>query len=703
MTPAHNGSSKVTVTHQAKLAYIYIRQSSLGQLTRHSASTELQYRLVERAASLGWPPDRIQIIDEDLGKSGATATLRVGFQRLLAEIGLARVGLVTSFDASRLARNNSDWYQLLELCSVFGTLIADSEQLYDPRLYHDRILLGLSGIMSEAELHHIKMRMHAGERHKAEQGALPLSLPVGLVRQRDGQVILNPDEEVQARLQLVFAKFTELGSAHAVMRYCQHQRFLLPTRPLSGPEPHEVCWHPATTSRVLAILHNPAYAGAYVYGRSTIDPTRRTAGHAYSGQVHRPLSEWLVCLQGRYPAYIPWEHYLANRARLQDNQNRYQHDRHGVPRKGQALLQGILRCWRCGARMRLRYSGSHGEYPVYECTYDQQCTGQPRCQEVRAIALDTEVERLFWQALAPDQVELALAAFTHAEQEAASVQRQWTLRRERAQYEADRARRQYQLSEPEHRLVARSLERHWEEKLRAAEAVEAEYQQWCTQAQLRFSEQDRHALVALGTDLPRVWTAPSTTNAERKQLVRLIIHEVLVDNKREPGKGWCRILWQTGATTDHSFARSTQSYRQHPAHDALRQRVLELNHAGQLDADIATTLNAEGWRPARGLAFSSNLIWLLRHQWRIPTVKINGKTHNPVQWPDGTYSVSGVAAQVGVIPGTVHHWVREGRLHGTQLRKGMPWQIHLTLADIEALQQYVKRVRRLKRSNREVI
>ena len=447
--PLPNGlPAKVTTSHQAKMAYVYIRQSSLSQVTRHPMSTDLQYRLVERVHALGWPPDRVQVIDDDLGYSGASADQRFGFQRLLAEISLARVGLVTSFDASRFAQNNSDWYHLLELCALFGTLIADSEQLYDPRLYHDRLLLGLSGIMSEAELHHIQMRMHAGEQYKAERGELRQALPVGLERQRDGQVLLHPDAESQARLQLVLEKFDELGSAHAVMRYLQRQGLPLPTRPLVGPAPHDVVWQPASTSRVLAILHNPAYAGAYVYGRRTSNPAHRPRGHPHSGQVWRPRGQWPVCLLEHYPASIPWEQYVQNQTRLQDNQNRYQQDRHGVPRKGQALLQGLTVCGRCGARMSLRYSGPQGEYPVYACTRDQQQYGQPRCQEVRAVQLDAAIAQLFLQALEPDNIQVALAACAEAEREATGLQRQWQLRRERAQYEVDRARRQYHLVEP---------------------------------------------------------------------------------------------------------------------------------------------------------------------------------------------------------------------------------------------------------------
>ncbi len=364
-----------TTDQRAKMAYVYIRQSSLMQVTRHAESTELQYSLVERAVKLGWPRERVEVIDEDLGKSGADAFARGGFQHLLAEISLARAGLVLSFDASRLARNNRDWYQLLDVCSIFGTLIADGERLYDPRLYHDRLLLGLTGMLSEAELHQLKQRMQAGARHKAERGELRQGLPVGLARGPAGEVILNPDEEVQARIRLVFEKFREIRSAGGVMRSLRAAHLPLPARPRVGPAPYEVVWQPARTSAILDILHNPAYAGAYVYGRKLFDPARRTPGHPSGGRILQPIDKWEICLHNRYPAYIAWDEFVANQAQLRANSLKYREEQPGVARKGQALLQGIVRCGRCGALFHLHYSGKQGEWPEYRCSADQSQFG----------------------------------------------------------------------------------------------------------------------------------------------------------------------------------------------------------------------------------------------------------------------------------------------------------------------------------------
>lgn len=689
---------RITTAHRAKLAYVYVRQSSPGQVRHHQESTELQYRLVERVVLLGWPRERVQVIDDDLGKSGASSDERFGFQRLIAEVGLNKAGLVISLDASRLARNNRDWHQLLELCSVFGVLIADGERLYDPGVYHDRLLLGLSGIMSEAELHQIRMRLHQGERQKAARGDLRLPLPAGLTHSREGGVILTPDEEVQERLRLVFAKFRELRSAKAVMRYLRRAGLVLPVRPIQGPAPHEIIWRPADSAKVIHILKNPAYAGAYVYGRRRQNPIRQQPGNRRIATVKVALEDWSVCLRDAHPAYIDWEEFMANQRQLADNLNRYEAGRPGAPRKGSALLQGIVSCGRCGRRMCLRYSGPQGNYPVYMCVADNNLDGRPRCQEVRALLVDAEVERLLLVALRPDQIALAIAALGEIEQESLVLERQWTLKRERVRFEADRARRQYDTVEPENRLVARSLERLWEEKLRRAEEVEREHDAWRREQAILITEADRADILALGENVPLVWHAGTTTSADRKQIVRLVISDVFVDQKRERGRVWIKIIWQTGATSEHWLQRRVQSYAQHADPDQLQSRIRELNALNKMDAEIAIILNAEGLCSARGPAFTGETIHLLRKRWHIPTVKINGSALNPRRWPDGTYSVQGAAEVLGITAQTIFDWLRKGWLSGHQLAKGMPWQIILSDEQVMALKS---RVRHTSESTRE--
>ncbi len=552
--------------------------------------------------------------------------------------------------------------------------------------------------MSEAELHHLKQRMHAGARHKAERGELQQGLPVGLARGLGGEVILNPDEEVQVRIRLVFEKFRELRSAGGVMRYLRAAGLPLPARPLRGPAAYEVVWQPARTSAILDILHNPAYAGAYVYGRKTLDPTRRTPAHPRGGRVQQPIDKGDVCLHNRYPAYISWEECVANQAHLHANSLNYREERPGVARKGQALLQGIVRCGRCGALLRLHYSGQRGEFPVYRCSTDQSQFGGTDCQQVRALALDAQVEQRFLEALRPDQLTLALAALAQLEQEEQAANKQWELRLERARYQAKRAERQYQAVEPENRLVARSLARQWEEQLRAVEAVEKESQAWRSTRLVSLTQADREAIVALGSDLPALWQASTTTNAERKQMLRLVIREVIVASKRVGGQVWVQMNWQTGAHDQFWYKRSGRSYAVFADAQALEHRVRDLTAAGLMDAQIAATLTAEGYQtPRLAHPITSKMIWHLREKWQIPTVKLNGNERNPAQWADGSYSVEGAAARLGVDPSTIYTWLKCGKLTGEQLAKGMSWKVFVTKEDVIRLHEWLRRARRSKK------
>jgi DNA invertase Pin-like site-specific DNA recombinase len=687
-------SERITTAHRAKLAYVYVRQSSAGQVRQHQESTELQYRLVDRAAGFGWPRERIAVIDDDLGKSGTSSTGRHGFQRLIAEIGLGKAGLVLSLDASRLARNNRDWHQLLELCSIFGVIIADGERLYDPGVYHDRLLLGLSGIMSEAELHQIRLRLHQGEQQKAARGALRLPLPAGLAYGDGGAIILNPDEEIQARVRLVFSLFQALLSAKAVMRELQRHGLRLPVRPLRGPAPHEVVWVDPDSARVLHILQNPAYAGAYVYGRHHQDPLRRHGGAPRGGIVRMPMEQWPVCLRDAHPGYISWEEFMANRKRLAGNVASHAAARPGAPRRGCALLQGIAVCGRCGRHMGLHYSGPNGDYPRYVCIADQAQNGSARCQEIRALPVDAEVERLLLDALAPDQIVLAVAALDQLGNETQLLEKQWALKRERARYEAERARRQYDAVEPENRLVARSLERAWEEKLRQIEATEQAHDVWRCDQGAPLRDTDRADLLALAQDLSRVWR--TAVPAERKRILRLVIRDVVLDQKREQGVVWLRISWQTGATSEHRLQRRVRAYADCATIGLLERRIRELNAAGKMDHEIAVILNTDRVMSARGVPFLHGTIHLLRKQWGIRTVKINGDDANPPRWPDGSYSIQGTAAALGITAQTVFDWLRKGRLQGRQLVKGQPWQISLSDDQITALRQQVRRTSRSK-------
>jgi hypothetical protein len=405
-------------------------------------------------------------------------------------------------------------------------------------------------------------------------------------------------------------------------------------------------------------------------------------------------SEWPVCLKAAHPGYIDWEQFVANQKRLAQNSNGYAAGHMGVPKKGSALLQGIAVCGRCGRRMSLRYTGPNADYPVYCCRSDRDMAAGPLCQEVRALPVDAVVEQRLLDALAPDQIVLAMAALEQIDVEASRLERQWALRRERARYDAERARRQYDAVEPENRLVARTLELVWEQKLRAAEAIEKEYEQWRLEEPLVLSDADRAALLALGEDLPAIWRAATTTAADRKRILRFIIREVALDQKRARGQVAIRILWQTGAVSEHAMRRRVRGYDDYDDLETLRRRVSDLNRSGKMDKEIAATLNREGFVGARGCLFQGENVWLLRKRWGLPTVKINGTEANPARWSDETYSIQGAAAALDVTPQTIFKYLKRGLLFGRQLTKGQPWQIELPDHKILHLRDRLQRIRR---------
>jgi DNA invertase Pin-like site-specific DNA recombinase len=689
-------SSKITDGQRAKLAYVYVRQSTVWQVDHNTESKTRQYELKDRAAALGWPIANIKIIDQDLGKSGARSDERYGFQQLLAEISLGQVGIVLSLEAARLARNCSDWYRMLELCSIFGTLIADYELVYDPQLYHDRLLLGLAGMMSEAELHHIRMRMVEGQRHKAERGELWLPMPVGLERLANGEVILNPDEEIQARLRLVFDKFMELGSSFAVVRYLREHDLPIPTRPRRGPEPYNIVWLPAKRAAVLNILKRPAYAGAYVYGRTKTDLTQRIPGKNSSGIIQVPVDQWGVCIQDAYPGYISWEQFIANQKQLDANQYKFQAGKQGAARGGHALLQGIAVCGRCGARLWTRYRGARGEQGSYVCNQSAQELSEPRCQGLPANEIDAEVERQILSTLEPDKIQIALKAFEKLEEEDAGLERQWKLRLERAHYETERANRQYQAVEPENRLVARNLEKNWEAKLRVAEKLEHEYEQWRSNHSITIAEADRQEILALSQNLPKIWYAESTTHVDRKRIARLLIKDVLLDKTRKKGQVWIQINWQTGAMSHHWIKPRVRRYNDMEQADDLRHRIKELKAAGNRDQDIAEILSKEGYKTTMGGEMDREAIWHLRQIWEIDSDK-KARRKVTERWDDGSYTLEGAAAVIGVHKRTLYTWMSRGMLSATQSFKHTAWKIQLSEERIAELRDYLLQVRHLPR------
>lgn len=570
-------SEKIQSWHWERLAMVYVRQSTAQQVLDHQESTRLQYGLRVRARELGWSEDRVVVIDDDLGKSGASAEGGEGFQRLVSEVSLDHVGIILGIEMSRLARSCKDWHQLLEICALFGTLIADLDGIYDPAQYNDRLLLGLKGTMSEAELHILKQRMYQGKLNKARRGELALPLPIGYFRRPGGEVIFDPDEQVQHVVQLIFRKFEELGTLNAVLRYLVRNNVQLGIRVRSGLGKGELEWHRPNRMTLQNLLKHPIYAGAYAYGRRQVDPRRKKPGRPSTGRTVSDPQAWLVLQKDRFPAYISWEQYERNLARLKANQARTAVV--GAVRPGSALLSGLLVCAKCGQKMTVRYGGQRNQ-PSYLCSRNLSDYGGEICQHVAGRALDRFVASQVLRALEPAVLGLSLEAARNLERERADLERLWQQRLERASYEADRAARQYRLVEPENRLVARQLEREWEEKLAARQRLEEEYHRFERQQPRVLSGEECEAIRQLAADIPALWEAPTTTDADRKEIIRQVVERVVVDAQGESEQVGVAIEWVGGMSTRGLMVRPVARLAQLSYYPQLCERLRALASEG---------------------------------------------------------------------------------------------------------------------------
>jgi excisionase family DNA binding protein len=669
---------KVQARHLDRLAIVYVRQSTLQQLEHHRESTALQYGLAERACNLGWPRPRVSVIDDDLGRSGASAEGRPGFQRLVAEVGLGHVGLVLGFEVSRLARSCRDWYQLLEICALAGTLIADSDGVYDPALYNDRLLLGLKGTMSEAELHIMRARLEQGRWHKAERGELGFNLPRGYLKHPSGEVALDPDERVRDTIRLVFDVFERRGSVHGVMRYLIDHGIALPDRARNGPTRGEIVWRPPHRGAILNMLTSPAYAGAYVFGRRTGGPDVG-ARRRRAGQPSRHPKDWRVLLPDRWPAYIAWGTYEENQRRL--NANRSKHK--GVPRGGPSLLVGILYCGRCGHRMVTCYR-NNGRDLRYECTRDQVNHGGPRCQALSGGALDELVAGLVLEVLRPSAIEVSLQLAEDVEIERAQRHRRWALRLEQARYEVERAQRQYDAVEPENRLVARTLEQRWESALAAEAGLREEHARFLAREPARLTAADREAIRGLAEDIPTLWRATTTTAAERKEIVRLLLErvEVTVAGTSENAEVVCR--WAGGRHSRHALVRSVRYTTQLSRHAELLERIRTAHARGLRPPAIARALCADGWRSAHGKSFTEGSVRALLTRMGVLSTSPKRPSAVAVRHQD-ELAVAEVAARLNLPEGTIYNWLYKGRLPARRVAAAWHTLWLLRLDDVEAL------------------
>ena len=582
---------KINGFHLDKLAVVYVRQSTLQQVEHCRESTQLQYGLADRACRLGWSHSKVMVIDEDLGLSGSSSERRTGFQRLVAEVGLGHVGLVLGFEVSRLARSCRDWYQLLEICALAGTLIADSDGVYDPTIYNDRLLLGLKGTMSEAELHIMRARLDEGRRHKASRGELGFHLPRGYIRRPSGEIVLDPDERVRDTITLVFEVFGKRRSIHGVLRYLVSHGVDLPDRQRTGSAKGELVWRRPRRSAVQNILISPIYAGAYVYGRRSFKGGRK--GRFVRSNPSRNQDDWEVLIKDRLPAYIKWERFEENQDQLRAN--RAQHG--GPPRGGPSLLAGLLVCGHCGYRMATCYR-TNGRELRYQCARAHVSRGDNLCQTISGSAVDPLVERLLLAALQPSALEVSLALAEDIEIERTRDRRRRALRLEQAGYEAERAERQFNAVEPENRLVARTLEKRWEEALAERDRLLAEQSREEARTPVPLSPSEREAIRALAEDIPALWRAVTTTPAERKEIARLMLNRIVLTVHGKSEKATLVCTWAGGRETSHAFVRPVRWTDQLAHGPELRAAITDLAQAGIRPPSIARKLAKEGWLSA---------------------------------------------------------------------------------------------------------
>lgn len=662
-------NTKIEPTHLRRTAFVYIRQSSAAQVEYNRESTARQYALVERVLALGWQRDHVSVIDEDLGLSGASTAKRTGFARMTAEVALGHGGIVLGLEVSRLARNNADWYRLLDLCGMTDTLIGDADGVYHPGLFNDRLVLGLKATMSEAELHILRARLDGGIRNKAARGELRRGLPVGFVwGEGDGEVRLHPDEAVISTIRTVFERFAELGSARRVWLWFRSEGLSFP---LQSNHLSEIRWVAPTYTAIHHVLTNPVYAGAYTYGKTRRERYIDEQGVVKKRTRHLPRPEWSVLIPEHHPGFIDWTTYEANQARLGTNTRPQPHQGGGAVREGTALLQGLATCGHCGRRLRIHYRGRNVT-PGYHCAGKHIVNGRGTyCLNVGGIQIDEAVTHAFLEALEPTGMQGALMAAQQLEADHDAALAQWRLAVERARYETERAERRYRTVEPENRLVARGLEAEWERHLRELEQARSEITRREQQRPRTLTARERSALLALGNDLEAVWFAPTTTPRDQKELLRTLLEEVIIAVYREEYRAHLTLRWRGGMLSelDVNLPRSRPASIRTDEDTVALVRRLAVHYP---DAVIAGILNKQDRTTARGLRFTTNHVGNLRRHWNIP------RFDPPTELAEGELlNIKQAARILSIAPSTIHRWINDGFIAAEQLTPGAPWRIRL--------------------------
>lgn len=685
-TPARLTSLKILPRHHDKLAIVYVRQSSPQQVLENRESTARQYALAGHAQALGWSADRVLIIDEDQGQSGRSVEHRTGFQRLLSEVTTDHVGIVLGLEMSRLSRSSKDWHHLLEVCGIFGTLLADQDGVYDAGDPNDRLLLGLKGTISEVELHTMRNRLIRGRDNKAARGEMFHGVPMGYVLLPSGAVALEPDQQARGMVQLIFSKFEELGSIYGVFHWLIQQDVRLPVRLRSGIRKGELDWRRPSIATLAQMLRHPIYAGAYVYGRRRIDPKRRlSAKPGYRPWVS--MEQWKVLLPGHLPAYISWDQYLQNRERIKQNQ--HGPDTSGAPRAGLALLPGLLVCGNCGRHMQASYHGNGKAQ--YSCNRQYVEGTEPRCYGLAAHPLDDLVTRQLLRALTPAALELSMQAHADIEAGRQRLDQLWQQRRQRSNYETQLAQRRYQAVDPANRLVAATLEKQWEDLLNQTRQLQDDYDRFVMHTPPRLTETEREHIAALASDIPRLWQSPGTTNVDRKQIVRCLVEKVVVQVRCDSERVEASIHWAGGYESRHEVIRPVATYAQLRDFEPLMQRIAELRACRHTAPEIAQKLNAEGFYPPKRCGcFTTPVVHqLLKRRGLIGNERQHDELLGEHEW-----WLADLAAELPMSHLKLRDWAHRGWVHSRRTPVQRYWILWADDDEVQRLRNLLAQSRR---------
>lgn len=647
---------KITKSHLQRDAFLYVRQSTLKQVIENKESTQRQYALSERAIALGWPTDRIRTIDNDLGQSGATTINRDGFKMLVSEVSLGNAGIVMGLEVSRLARNSTEWHRLVEICALTDTLILDEDGVYDPSQFNDRLLLGLKGTLSEAELHVLRARLRGGILNKASRGELALSLPVGLVYDLSDKVCLDPDAQVQESVRTLFEIFRRTGSALATVRYFRVHGLKFPRRPLSHRGTGTLLWRELTHSRVLTVLHNPRYAGAFTYGRSQ----HRKDINGQHISKKRSTEEWTVLIKDAHPGYISWSQFENNLRQLTENSEAHGNNRRkGPPREGPALLQGLALCGRCGGRMTVRYFQRRKAIAVhYVCQKKGIQTASPHCQFIPGTTIDAAISALLVETVNSLNID---TAFSVQEEISRRLNEADSLRRkdvERAQYEANLAQRRYMQVDPSNRLVADTLEADWNEKLRRLRDAQESYERHHADDAKRITDEKRAEIEALARSFPALWQDPKTTDRDRKRLIRLLIEDVTLT---KGDRVFIGVRFRGGATKELSLPIPKNAFEECKTPAQVVDNIDKMLDTHS-DYEIAEYFNALGIKTGKGYPFTRNRIDRIRQLYNLRN-RFDRLREN------GWLTRQELAEKLGVCGQTIQRWASQGRLDSKTYKK----------------------------------